>query len=212
VPIPVAIGERKRRAVRGELSEVALRLLTDREFDSLTIDQIADAAGISRRTFFRYFASKEDVVFAFLDQWAVRLAADIVARPAEENPVAAVQNSFRQLTAAYEDRALALVRIVRETPSLREAERVNREHLRIAVVNALATRLGMDAENDMRPQILATISFAPLDAVMFAWFGRRSDEEVGHLLDEAQATFERERDAMCASLQLAKKPANTRRR
>src|SRR5260221_12247507 len=80
-PMPVAIGERKRRAVRGELSEVALRLLTDRDFDSRTIDQIADAAGISRRTFFRYFASKEDVVFAFLDQWAGRLAAGIVARP-----------------------------------------------------------------------------------------------------------------------------------
>ncbi len=179
---------------------MALRLLTDRDFDSLTIDQIADAAGISRRTFFRYFASKEDVVFAFLDQWAVRLAADIVARPVEENPVAAVQNSFRQLTAAYNDRALALVRVVRETPSLREAERINREHLRMAVVNALATRLGFDPESDMRPQILATIAFAPLDAAMFAWFGGRSDEAVGHLLDEAQATFEQERDAMCASL------------
>ena len=207
--MPVAIGERKRRAVRGELSEVALRLLTDRDFDSLTIDQIADAAGISRRTFFRYFASKEDVVFAFLDQWAIRLGADIVARPPEENPVAAVQNSFRQLTAAYNDRALALVRIVRETPSLREAERINREHLRIAVVNALATRLGFDADNDMRPQILATIAFAPLDAAMLAWFGSRSDEQVGRLLDEAQATFERERDAMCASLRSATTPQRT---
>jgi AcrR family transcriptional regulator len=196
----VAIGERKRRAIRGELSEVALRLLTDRDFDSLTIDQIASAAGISRRTFFRYFTSKEDMVFAFLDQWAVRLAADIVARPADEDPVAAVQNSFRQLTAAYDDRALELVRLVRETPLLREQEKINREHLRLAVVNALATRLGVSPENDMRPQILATIAFAPLDAAMFAWFGSRSDEEIGKLLDEALATFVQERDAMCASL------------
>jgi AcrR family transcriptional regulator len=198
--MPVAIGERKRRAIRGELSEVALRLLTDRDFDSLTIDQIASAAGISRRTFFRYFTSKEDMVFAFLDQWAVRLAADIVARPADEDPVAAVQNSFRQLTAAYDDRALELVRLVRETPLLREQEKINREHLRLAVVNALATRLGVSPENDMRPQILATIAFAPLDAAMFAWFGSRSDEEIGKLLDEALATFVQERDAMCAGL------------
>ena len=115
--MPVDIAERKRRAIRGELSEVALALLTNRTFESLTIDEIAAAAGVSRRTFFRYFTSKEDVVFAFLDQWAVRLAADIVARPADEDPVAAVQTSFRQLTAAYDDRALALVRLVRETPS-----------------------------------------------------------------------------------------------
>jgi AcrR family transcriptional regulator len=199
--MPVALGERKRRAVRGELSEVALRLLTDRAFDSLTIDEIAVAAGVSRRTFFRYFVSKEDVVFAFLDRWAVLLGADIVARPAEEDPVAAVQNSFRQLTAAYNDRALALVRLVRETPSLQDQEKINREHLRVAVVNALATRLGLDGEKDMRPQILATIAFAPLDAAMFAWFGNRAGEEIGHLLDEAVTTFERERDAMCAALQ-----------
>src|SRR5467141_1138199 len=200
VPVPVAIAERKRRAVRGELSEVALRLLTDRAFDTLTIDQIAAAAGVSRRTFFRYFTSKEDVVFAFLDQWAVRLAADIVARPAEEDPVMAVQTSFRQLTAAYDDRALALVRLVRETPSLQQQERINRDHLRLAVVNALAERLGLDAERDMRPQILATIAFAPLDAAMFSWFGNRSGEEVGHLLDEALTAFVRERDAMCAAI------------
>ena len=204
-PVPVDIGERKRRAIRGELSEVALRLLTDRQFDSLTIDEIAAEAGVSRRTFFRYFTSKEDVVFAFLDQWAVRLAADIVARPADEDPVAAVQNSFRQLTAAYDDRALALVRLVRETPSLQQQERINREHLRISVVNALATRLGLDAERDMRPQILATIAFAPLDAAMFAWFGNRSSEEVGHLLDEALTAFVRERDAMCAALSKTRK-------
>src|SRR6202171_5438146 len=117
VPMPVDIGERKRRAVRGELSEVALGLLTDRTFESLTIDEIAAAAGVSRRTFFRYFTSKEDVVFAFLDQWAVRLAADIVARPAGEDPVMAVQTSFRQLTAAYDDRALALGRLVRGASS-----------------------------------------------------------------------------------------------
>jgi AcrR family transcriptional regulator len=204
-PMPVDIGERKRRAIRGELSEVALRLLTDRQFDSLTIDEIAAEAGVSRRTFFRYFTSKEDVVFAFLDQWAVRLAADIIARPADEDPVAAVQNSFRQLTAAYDDRALALVRLVRETPSLQQQERINREHLRISVVNALATRLGLDAERDMRPQILATIAFAPLDAAMFSWFGNRSSEEVGHLLDEALTGFVRERDAMCAAISKTRK-------
>src|ERR1700675_4653123 len=206
VPMRVDIAERKRRAIRGELSEVALGLLTGRRFESLTIDEIAAAARVSRRTFFRYFTSKEDVVFAFLDQWAVRLAADIIARPADEDPVAAVQNSFRQLTAAYDDRALALVRLVRETPSLQQQERINRDHLRLAVVNALAQRLGLDAERDMRPQILATIAFAPLDAAMFSWFGNRSDEEVGHLLDEALGAFEKERDAMVAARSKAGRP------
>src|ERR1700731_4781356 len=180
MPVTVAIGERKRRAIRAELSEAALQLLVERGFESVTIDDLARVAGVSRRTFFRYFSSKEDMVFAFLDQWAVRLADDIVARPADEDPVAAV-----------------LGRLVRETPALRQQERINREHLRAAVVTALARRLGVDEEQSLRPQILATIAFAPLDGAMFAWFTSRSNQKIGTLLDEALETFNRERDAMC---------------
>lgn len=194
--MPTPLTERKRRAVRAELSEVALELLTGRDFDAVTIDDIAAAAGVSRRTFFRYFSSKEDVVFAFLDHWAARLAEDIVARPRAEDPVTAVQHSFRLLTAAYEDRALNLVRLVGKTPSLRSQERINREHLRIAVVGGLSKRLGLK-ENDMRAQVLATMAFAPLDAAMLSWFGSRSNENVGELLDEGLATFERELDSIC---------------
>src|ERR1700737_5249460 len=132
-PVPVNIGERKRRAIRGELSEVALRLLTDRQFDALTIDEIAAEAGVSRRTFFRYFTSKEDVVFAFLDHGARRLCEEVVSRPPEESPVMAVHHALRQHMATYQS-ATALVRLVRETPSLRAREHVNREQLRLGIV------------------------------------------------------------------------------
>jgi AcrR family transcriptional regulator len=195
---PPGIQERKRRAMRTELSEVVLQLLTDRDFESVTTDQMAAAAGVSRRTFFRYFGSKEDVVFAFLDHWAVRLAEDIVARPPEEDPVTAVQRSFRQLVAAYEGRALALVRLVRRTPSLRAQEHINREHLRLGVVDAIGRRLGADPQRDLRPHVLASIAFAPLDAAMVTWFGGRSDEDVQGLLDEALAAFRRELAVICA--------------
>ena len=209
--VTLDIGERKRRALRVELSEAALPLVIERGFETTTMEDLATAAGVSRRTFFRYFSSKEDVVFAFLDQWAARLAADIVAQPAGENPVGAVQQSFRKLTAAYRDRALVLVRLVGETPALRQQERINREHLRSAVVNALAIRLGLDAKHDMRPQILATIAFAPLDAAMLYWFGSRSREEIGDLLDEALAAFNRERDRMCAEMAKRRPRSGARR-
>jgi AcrR family transcriptional regulator len=210
--VPVAIFQSKRRALRVELSEAALPLVIERGFEATTMEDLATAAGVSRRTFFRYFSSKDDVVFAFLDQWAARLAADIIARPADEDPVVAVQQSFRKLTAAYRDRALVLVRLVGKTPALRQQERINREHLRSAVVNALAIRLGLDVEHDMRPQILATIAFAPLDAAMLSWFGSRSSEEIGDLLDEALAVFNRERDRMRAEMAKGQPRAGTHRR
>ncbi|MDP9246917.1 MAG: TetR family transcriptional regulator [Candidatus Dormibacteraeota bacterium] len=196
--VPVGISERKRRAVRAELSEVALQLLTDRDFESVTVDEIAAAAGVSRRTFFRYFASKEDVVFAFLDQGARRLFEEIVARPPEEAPVTAVHHALRQHMAAYQS-STALVRLVRETPCLRAREHVNREQLRLGIVEALARRLGVNAEQDTRPHVLASIALAPLDAAFVTWFsGARSGEDLGDLLDEALATFRRELELICS--------------
>ena len=196
--VPVGISERKRRAVRAELSEVALQLLTDRDFESVTVDEIAAAAGVSRRTFFRYFASKEDVVFAFLDQGAMRLCEDIVTRPPEEGPVTAVHQALRQHLAAYQS-STALVRLVRETPSLRAREHVNREQLRLGIVEALGRRLGVDAEQDTRPHVLASIALAPLDAAFVTWFsGARSGEDLRDLLDEALATFNRELELICS--------------
>jgi AcrR family transcriptional regulator len=196
--VPVGISERKRRAVRAELSEVALQLLTDRDFESVTVDEIAAAAGVSRRTFFRYFASKEDVVFAFLDQGAMRLCEDIVTRPPEEGPVTAVHQALRQHLAAYQS-STALVRLVRETPSLRAREHVNREQLRLGIVEALGRRLGVDAQQDTRPHVLASIALAPLDAAFVTWFsGARSGEDLGDLLDEALATFNRELEMICS--------------
>ena len=196
--VPVGISERKRRAVRTELSEVALQLLTDRDFESVTVDEIAAAAGVSRRTFFRYFASKEDVVFAFLDQGAMRLCEEVVARPPEEAPVSAVHHALRQHMVAYQ-RSTDLARLVRETPSLRAREHVNREQLRLGIVDALGRRLGVDAEKDTRPHVLASIALAPLDAAFVTWFsGARSGEDLGDLLDEALATFKRELELICS--------------
>jgi AcrR family transcriptional regulator len=200
--VPIGISERKRRAVRAELSEVALQLLTDRDFESVTVDEIAAAAGVSRRTFFRYFASKEDVVFAFLDQWARRLCDEIVARPAEEAPVAAVCHALQDQMAAFQtdaERAVALVRLVRRTPSLRAQEHISREQTRLRIAEALGRRFGVDAERDTRPHILASIALAPLDAAFEMWFGARSGEDIGSLLDEAIATFNRELAAICSA-------------
>jgi AcrR family transcriptional regulator len=201
VTAPVGIGERKRRAVRAELSDVALELLIDRDFESVTVDEIASAVGVSRRTFFRYFASKEDVVFAFLDQWGRRLFEEIAGRPPEEAPITAVHRALEQHMEAYQrdaDRAMALARLVRETPSLRAQEHITREQTRLGIAAALGRRIGVDADRDTRPHILASIAVAPLDAAFEMWFGARSGEDICKLLDEALAAFKGELDVLCA--------------
>jgi hypothetical protein len=90
------------------------------------------------------------------------------------------------------------LRLVRRTPSLRAQEDISREHMRLGIVEALGRRVGVDAERDMRPHVLASLALAPLDAAFVTCFGARSGEDICDLVDEALATFEREVQALCS--------------
>lgn len=190
-----AIHERKRQAVRSYLSEVALRLLTDRDFESVTVDEITTAAGLSRRSFFRYFASKEDVVLQFLDQMAERLRDAIAARPPEESPLAAVHAALRPQVAAYvadADRTLAVVRLLQRSPALRARELESRQRMRELVAEAIGLRLGLDHRIDMRPRLLAGVALVPFDVAITTWVEGRAGEDVHAILDAAIAGLRRE--------------------
>jgi len=193
--VSAAIHERKRQAVRSYLSEVALELLTDREFEAVTVDQIAAAAGVSRRSFFRYFASKEDVVLQYLDQMAERLRDAIVARPPGETAIAAVHAALRPTVAAYAadaNRTLAVVRLLQRSPALRARELESRQRLRELVAEAIGRRLGLDHRADLRPRLLAGIALVPFDVAITTWVEGRSGDDVHAILDAAIAGLGRE--------------------
>jgi len=193
------LAERKRQAVRDHLTEVALQLLTDRDFDAVTVDEIAAAAGVSRRTFFRYFPSKEEVVLGFLDRMGRLLRDAIVARPAGEPPLRAVHTALRPRVAAYSaaaDRTLALVRLLQRSPSLRAQELERRQRLRELVAEAIAVRLGLDHRRDLRPRLLAAIALVPLDVAITMWLDGHPADDVRLLLDEAIACLNRELKAL----------------
>jgi AcrR family transcriptional regulator len=193
--LTTAINERKRQAVRTFLSDVALQLLTDRDFESVTVDEIAAAAGVSRRSFFRYFASKEDVVLQYLDQMAERLRDAIAARPPAESPVAAVHAALRPTVAAYAadaNRTLAVVRLLQRSPALRARELESRQRLRELVAQAIGRRLGLDHRADLRPRLLAGIALVPFDVAITTWVEGRAGDDVHAILDAAIAGLGRE--------------------
>src|SRR6266516_1712590 len=81
---PIPVRERTRRAVRGELAQLAVSLFVEKGYDETTIDDLAAAAGMSKRTFFRYFASKEELVMGKYEFFGEQLAEDLAARPVDE--------------------------------------------------------------------------------------------------------------------------------
>src|ERR1700759_88351 len=94
----LTLAERKRQLVRDELAEAALRLLARQGFEETTVDELAAAAGVSRRTFFRYFASKEDVVISSVVVAPEGMVAEVAPRPAEEPPAVAIREAVKVVT------------------------------------------------------------------------------------------------------------------
>jgi AcrR family transcriptional regulator len=122
---------RKRQVVRNALSAAGEELFLSRGFENTTVEQIARAAGVSRRTFFRYYESKEDVMVERSDQLGELLLTELTARPRGEPPLLAIRNALvAAVEAGLAERDLIryTIRLLRETSALRRAvmERRNR--------------------------------------------------------------------------------------
>src|SRR5438045_2410727 len=102
---PVPVRERTRRTVRGELAQLAMDLFVENGYDETTIDDLAAAAGMSKRTFFRYFASKEDLVMGKYEVLGEQLAEDLAARPADEPIWVSLRQVFGQIVDHVESEA-----------------------------------------------------------------------------------------------------------
>lgn len=156
--------ERKKQAVRRGLEEAAFRLFDERGFGETTVDQIADEADVSRSTFFRYFGSKEAVLFGTIDENGEILSDLILQRPAGEAPLVAFENALVGFVAvpgvarepAYADR---FQRILEGTPALKTKFAELRLNWGVRIAAALAGRDGNDPPED-RHLLAASVGMA----------------------------------------------------
>jgi AcrR family transcriptional regulator len=201
VPAP-GLRERTRRAVRTELTDVAMDLFLARGFEATTVDEIAAAAGISRRSLFRYFASKEAIIFDSLQDVGERLAEALGKRPREEDPWVALRRSFEVVTAYNVDnpeRTLAFWTMLEETASLKARHFEQLMRWQQLLVPDIAVRLGetnragsdvnaaealADLDGPCAPAVVGA-ALACLDAANNAWLRSRGKADVVRLLDEA---------------------------
>src|SRR5712691_10542131 len=112
--------ERKRARVRQELIDAAAALFAERGFDQVTVDEIAEAADVAPRTFYRYFPVKEDVATADLQETSVLLVEELAARPPGESPLVALREAVRVPVARVleQPRVCAAMRMLGTSPSL----------------------------------------------------------------------------------------------
>ncbi|GAB2864916.1 TetR family transcriptional regulator [Actinocorallia aurea] len=176
-----------RAAVRAELAQVAFDLFARDGFDNVTITEVAEAAGVSRSTFLRYFESKEDAVLDALDSQGRAAAEALRARPAGEDDWTALRHALGAVMEPYTsdpERTVALTRLLRDTPSLR-ARQLERQHAwRPLLAEALAGRSRARVPQ-MRHSVRAAAALACLHAALETWMEDPTDRDLLALLDEA---------------------------
>ena len=172
--------------MRQEIAHAAWLLFAERGYEDTTVGEIARAAGISRRSFFRYFSSKEDVVIGTTDALAEDVLAAFASRPASEPPLVAIQRALTPAIVtrlADADEARAIVSLLRESRTLRRAmlERHARLEERLAVL--IAVRTGADPRRDPTPALLAFLARALLDTAFNVWYDQRP-RDVAAMIDD----------------------------
>jgi AcrR family transcriptional regulator len=186
---PSPLREQKRQAVQKLISDAALPLFLERRFDEVTTDQISAAAGISPRSFFRYFATKEDVVVGHLAEAGRHVQAALEERPPAEAPWDALRAAFGALLTGFSDSRQALrmtTRMLLETPSLRARHLEKQLQWQELLIPDISKRLGSAAGiEDVRARALVASALACLDAAAAAWAVADDETPIETLLDAA---------------------------
>lgn len=147
----------------------AMKLFLANGFEATTLDEIAAAAGVSRRSLFHYFASKEEIVFAAKADFPDIIVEAIERRPAEEPLLDMVENALTDLAVRYQTpEAKALSRLIHDTPALCAGDQAKYEKMERALAKALADRKGLP-ENDVACRVTASAAIGIMKLATEAW-------------------------------------------
>jgi AcrR family transcriptional regulator len=179
--------ERKRRETLLRIAETGLNLFAEKGYDETTLEEIAEASGISPRTFFYYFKTKDEV----LQYWQGMGFADAVppallAQPPEKPPLAAVRDTFIGLITRYQnEKSLAVDRIYNSSETLRVRKQVFYLHMEQTVFATLCERWPQPA----RRAELRMVAMVAIGAFRLAMEARRNDTQIRPIAEYLSESF-----------------------
>ncbi|QTE28370.1 TetR/AcrR family transcriptional regulator [Pengzhenrongella sicca] len=183
-----SLWERSRQAAYAEITSVAWRLFLEQGFEQTTIDQIVATAGISRRSFFRYFGTKEDIVLGDLANQGVLVQEALEAIPLSVGPWEALRAALYAVDALEVEAGITLkiAKMMYETPSLRSRSIEKHLHWQSLLAPNIRTRLGIEADqDDPAADAIVASAIACLDVAGELWTRGQGILRLADLYDQA---------------------------
>jgi AcrR family transcriptional regulator len=192
---PASLRERKKLATHKLLRRVALDLVAEHGLANVTVEDIAEAAQVSPRTFFNYFPSKEAALFGGDPDRAARLRDRVAGEAPGASALAALRTVMAQDAEAIADEFRLLggdpadwlrrIKVAREDPQVRAAHAAQMALIERAIAEGLAIRLGVSPEADPYPGVLAAAAVGVARACTAFWGGSGGTVELRQLIDQA---------------------------
>ena len=162
--------DRQRAQIRADIRRAAFRLFIERGYDAVTTEEIAGAAGVSPRTFFRHVPTKEELLLAPVRHGGTAIVNLLEQRPARESPDVALINAIITRTRAFEEtdteewREALLV-----APHLLDKLTMHLPADKERATKLIAERMGANPDIDIRPGLLVQLAFAAADFAFLQW-------------------------------------------
>jgi AcrR family transcriptional regulator len=171
-----SLRDRQRAQIRADIRRAAFRLFVERGYDAVTTEEIATAAGVSPRTFFRYVPTKEELLLAPVRHGGAAIVNLLEKQPVTETPDAALINAIITRTRSFdradceEWRAALLV-----APGLLDKATIHTPADKERAMKLIAERMGTNPDTDMRPGLLIQLAFGAADFAFQQWVRRSAN-------------------------------------
>ncbi|MDQ0943774.1 TetR/AcrR family transcriptional regulator [Streptomyces sp. V1I1] len=191
--------ERKKQRTRDALVRAALELFTTKGYEQTTVDEIADAVEVSQRTFFRYFANKEEAAFAVQQLAESHFIAAVRERPAQEGPFEALRNAVLGAWDTIGEAIEAIIplelhmrsyQLIESTPVLLAVHLRRSMEVEEEIARLIADREGLDVNTDPRPRV-AVAAFSGVMRVTGRLWGQGEDASMEALRSLTETYLDR---------------------
>ncbi|WP_328769552.1 TetR/AcrR family transcriptional regulator [Streptomyces sp. NBC_00286] len=190
---PASLREQTRSMVRALIARTALELFAAKGYDDTTLEEIAAAAGVSKRTLFNYFRNKEDLALNGLSEQGELIAARLAERPADEDPWTALRAAFQALEEieSTAERRLELVTLLFGNESLRAGHAEKQARWQDLFAPLIEPRLPESDHRALEARAIAAAAITCLQAATEEWVRLGGKADTFDLYDTAVQAIRR---------------------